>query len=272
MIISASSFALMNLLVKQMEVFSSFQLVFFRAFFALIICYTLLIYLRIPIWGNQKYLLVSRGIVGTFSLIFFFMALKIMPIGTAVSLRYVAPFFGIILAIKFLNEKMMPIQWLFIFIAFCGAALIKGFDARISTYGLAIVMSSAFFSGVVYLLLRKLGKDDHPVVIVFYFMLIAAVIGLVGSIDHWVQPIGYQWIMALAIGILGFFGQYFMTKAFQIEETNKVAPLKYIEAVMAMLLAWIWLGEGYNAYTLLGIVLVILGVLLNTLIKAKKTT
>lgn len=269
MVMSAISFAFMTVTAKSLENLNAFQLVFFRAMGALVICYLVLKYLKVPLKGTQQKLLIWRGIVGTISLCLFFNALKLMPVGAVLSLRYLAPFFGMVLALFMLKEQIRKIQWLFVFIAFCGAVMIKGFDPRISSLALIIILCSAFFSGFVYVLIRMLGKGDHPIVIVFYFMLIAAITGLVLSLPNWKEIAPSQYVSLLGLGVFGFFGQYFMTVAFQREETNKVAPLKYLETVIAMILAWIWLNEGYNPLTLAGIALVILGVILNSVTKKK---
>ena len=265
MLISAFSFALMNVIVKYLTHFSALQMVFFRCIVALTICISILKVRNISLWGNDKMILISRGLVGTLSLSAFFISLKLMPVGTAVSLRYLAPFFGIALAVKFLNEKIRALQWVYIFIAFIGAILIKGFDSRITTFALIAVLTSAFSSGVVYMILRKIGRTENPVVVVFYFMWIASLISLIISLFNWTPLSNSDIVPILSIGVLGYMGQYFMTLAFQIEDANKVAPLKYVEAVVAILLAWVWLGETYDPITLLGIGLVVTGVLLNSI-------
>jgi len=211
--------------------------------------------------------MVGRGIVGVISMLLFFAALKLMPFGTTVSLRYLAPIFAAIFSIFLLKEKIKPIQFLFFAVSFAGVLLLKGFDMRVSVSGLILIMGAAVFSGLVYIFLRAIGKDDHPVVVVNYFMLIAASVGAIGSIFVWVNPSGIQWALLLSLGFFGYLGQLYMTKAFQIAETNKVAPMKYLEAVFAILAGWLWFAEGYSWLGILGMFLVIVGMLLNMLWK-----
>ena len=58
-------------------------------------------------------------------------------------------------------------------------------------------------------------------------MVIAAVVGGVLSIKYWITPTFLQLLLLLSLGVYGYFGQVYMTKAFQIASTNQVAPLKY---------------------------------------------
>lgn len=270
MLISTLAFACMNALVKELVHFSAFQIVFFRSAGSLIFTLGYLLKNKISIFGNQKKLLVLRGLVGATSMILFFMATKYLPIGTAVSLRYMAPIFAGIFAIYFLKEKIKPLQWLFFTMAFIGVLILKGFDTDLNAIGLLLVFVSALFSGLVYILISKIGKHDHPVVVVNYFMIIATILGALLSINNWTNPKGMEWLLLSGLGVFGYLGQVYMTKAFQIASTNQVAPLKYLEVVFTLLLGVLLFSEVYTLFSLLGIFLIIAGLILNALYKDKR--
>ena len=157
----------------------------------------------------------------------------------------------------FLKEKIRLFQWLCFLVAFFGVILLKGFDVSLKSYGLALILGSAFFGGLVYIVIRKIGHQDHPLVIVNYFMLISAIFGAVFAIPNWRHPEGIEWFPLLGMGIFGFFGQYYMTKAFQIAETNLIAPLKYLEVVFSILLGVVWFSETYSFISFVAIALII---------------
>jgi drug/metabolite transporter (DMT)-like permease len=136
----------MNALVKYLIDYSTFQLVFFRSLGSLGITFAVLKTQKIPVWGNQKRLLVYRGLVGVTSMILFFWGIHYISIGSAVTLRYVSPIFAGILAVLFLSEVIKPIQWLFFLMAFAGVYLIKSYDPSGSSFGVFLVLSAAFFS------------------------------------------------------------------------------------------------------------------------------
>jgi len=269
MIISTFAFACMNVIVKYLVHINAFQIVFFRSISSLVFTFGFLLNNKIPILGNNRKLLVLRGLVGVTSMTLFFMSIKYLPIGTAVSLRYIAPIFAAIFAVIFLHEKIKALQWLFFLIAFMGVLILKGLDTQVNTYGLILVLIASIFSGLVYIVINKIGNGDHPVVIVNYFMVIATVVGGVLSIKHWVNPVGIDWLLLLSLGLFGYFGQLFMTKAFQSASMNQVAPLKYIEVIFTVMFGLIWFGEVYSIWSVLGITMIIGGLILNALYKAK---
>ena len=269
MLISTLAFACMNSIVKYLVHVNAFQIVFFRSVSCLFFTFGYLLKNNIPILGNNRKLMIIRGIVGVTSMTLFFMSTKYLQIGTAISLRYLAPIFAAIFAVFLLKEKIRTMQWLFFAIAFLGVIIIKGFDAQVNSYGLLLIFGASIFSGLVYVLIRKIGKRDHPVVVVNYFMVVATIVGGVLSIKNWVNPVGKEWFLLFALGFFGYFGQVYMTKAFQIATTNQVAPLKYIEVIFTVLFGIFIFAEIYTLWSLLGIVLIILGLILNVLYKSK---
>ncbi len=270
MIISALAFTLLNVGVKYLGKFNVYQIVFFRALGSLFFTYPFLLKNKISIVGNKVKLLIARSIVGLIAMTLFFSALKLLPTGTAVSIRYIAPIFAALFALLILKEKIKPIQWLFFIAAFCGVLMLKGFDTDINSLGFIFALISALFTGLVFILIRKIGTHDHPMVIVNYFMTTSFIISGVLSIKFWIHPEGLEWVCLLSLGVFGYFGQIYMTKALQNSETRLVAPLKYIEVVFTMLAGVIWFTEDYTSITILGMLLIITSLVLNVLIVKKK--
>lgn len=271
MIFSVIAFAVMNAVVKYLSVFNVYQIVFFRSIGTLVFTLPLILKSKIPLLGTNKKLLLARAIVGVISLTCFFQSLNYLPVGTSVSLRYTSPIFAAILAFFLLKEKIKTIQWFLFLLAFVGVLLIKGFGTDVNTIGLIFVLVSAVFQGLVFVLIRKIGSKEHPLVIINYFMVIAFVFGGLMSINNWINPKPTEWLLLLSLGVLGYIGQLYMTKAFQTNETNLVAPLKNLEVIFAIIIGTFWFGEIYNLLTLLGVFLILFGLVYNIYIKRKKT-
>ena len=267
MLISTASFSLMNAFIKYLEHIPGFQLVFFRSITSFAFATTYLLKNKIPILGNQKKLLSIRAVFGLISMSLFFISFKYLPIGTAVSLRYIAPIFAAIFAVFLLKEKLKPIQFLFFLIAFAGVLILKGFDSNVSNTGMILVISASFFTGLVYVFIRKIGQKDHPVVVVNYFMFLATLVGGIISLFIWVQPKAWDWVLLASLGVFGYFGQVYMTKAFQAADTNRVAPIKYTEVIFTILIGVFWFQDDYSIWSFLGLFLIISALIANTLVK-----
>lgn len=270
MVFSVIAFSIMSTAVKYLNDFSAYQIVFFRTVGTLCFTVPLILKRKISILGNNKKWLFLRGLAGVISLTCFFQSLNYLSIGTAVTLRYTSPIFATIFAYVFLKEKVKPTQWFLFVIAFVGVLIIKGYgDVNVSSLGLILIILSAIFLGLIFVLIRKIGDSENSLVIINYFMVMAFVFGGVMSIDNWKSPNLIEWILLLSLGVSGYVGQLYLTKAFQSYETNVIAPIKYLEVVFMILIGAFWFQEVYNLWTLLGVFLIMFSLVYNIYIKRK---
>lgn len=245
MLIATIFFTVMQSFVKQLDGLHTFEITFFRSAITSICCFIYLGFYRLPIIGKNQKILVLRAILGIISMTSFFFTLQWMPFGAAVSLKYLSPVFAAIVALFLLKEKIKRIQWLFLIMALLGVLLLKGFDTRINLEGLTIGILGAVAGGLIYPLIRKIGKSEHPMIIINYFMFIATLVMGGLMVPFWRTPVTLEWLLLIGIGFSGFFAQVFMTKAFQVGAVSQIAPLKYLEVVYALLIGAIWYGEQY---------------------------
>lgn len=166
-----------------------------------------------------------------------------------------------------MKEKTKFLQWICFILAFIGVILLKGFDPQVSNIGLGLAILSAIFTGFVFIIIRKIGLKDHPVVVVNYFMIFSAIVGGILAIKDWIMPQGLEWLILLSLGVFGYFGQLFMTKAVQSTQINLIAPLKYIEVIFTMIFGILYFKESYTIMSIFAIILILTGLCFNTILK-----
>lgn len=270
MFLATFGFTIMQIFIKALADFHVFQLVFFRSSVTALLCVLYLKRQKIPLIGKKQKWLILRAICGIISMTLFFITIQRMPFGASVSLKYLSPIFTAIFAASLLKERIKNVQWLLFGIALIGVFLLKGFDTRIDTITFILGITGALFGGLVYVIIRNIGISEHPMVIVNYFMLSAAILSGIAMIPFWQLPKLQECLILLGIGIFGYFGQIYMTKAFQIELASRVAPVKYSELIYALFIGWIWWGEAFSLLSLIGIFLILTAMLLNLNIKANQ--
>jgi len=256
-------FSMMNVAVKLLPHIPAVEIVFFRSLISLILSFGILKTAKIPIWGKNKKLLILRGASGAMALILYFRLIQDIPLASATTILFLSPVFATILGIFFVNETVKPLQWIFFLVSFGGIIMIKGFDPRIGIIYLLMGFSSSFFSGIAFNCIRKLNTSEHPLVIIFYFPLVTLPITGLWSFFNWVTPVGMDWFILLMVGILTQIAQYFMTKAFQAEEISKIASLRYLGIIYALIFGYLFFDEHFNVMVYSGMALTIFGVVLN---------
>jgi drug/metabolite transporter (DMT)-like permease len=102
-------------------------------------------------------------------------------------------------------------------------------------------------------------------------MLISTLVGGIGSLFNWTIPLRLMdWVLLFSLGILGYFGQLYMTKAFQFGQAYMVAPFKYVEVIFTLSLGFFYFHEVYTLFSLLGTALVIISLSISVVYKIMK--
>ncbi len=263
MFFSIVSFSLMHLCVKALPDIPVHQIITFRSVFSIIICFYALRKNKVALWGNNKPLLILRGLTGALSLFCFFYSLQQLPLATAVTISNLIPLFTLVLAGVFLKEKIAGFQWLFFLLSFAGVLLIKGFDNRITFIDLSIALCAALFTSCAHFLVRKLRHYDDPLVIIFYFPLVTIPLVAPYTALHWVSPDLTEWGLLLLVGLFTHVGQVYLTHAYANEEVSGVTNIYYIGIILSLFYGYVFFDETYSFMSFAGIALIIAGILLN---------
>lgn len=270
MLLAVVAYSIMFTIIKELKGIHVFQIVFFRSLLPALISFGMIRRRRIAILGNRPRLLLLRAFFGLISMTLFFVTLQRMPFGLSVVLKYFAPLFAVIFSSIVLAEKVKNIQWFLIILALIGVFIIKGVDSRVDSLNLILGMIGAIFGGLVYTTIRKIGSSENSLVIVFYFMTAAVLCSGVMMISRWETPSPYYWSLLLLLGLTGYFGQLWMTRAFQSEKTSIVAPIRYLEVILAFGIGWILYDESLNALSIGAVVLIISSMTFNIIVASRK--
>lgn len=264
-------------LISGLQKYPAHELVFARSLVSFSISFVIIKYRGLPILGNNRKWLLLRGTAGMFALTIFFFTLHTLPLAIASTLQYLSPIFTVMIAAQLFKEKVSSMQYISSFIAFGGVLLI-GYNGimgsvngePISLFWMVMGVLSAILSGVAYNAISKLKTTEEPINIVIYFPMLALPLTGIWCLFDFTFPRGIEWILLLTIGIFTQIAQVLMTKAFMHTNTALVAPFQYVGAIYALLSGWFVFNEQLEIWSLLGIVLVLMGVVLGTVFRSKQ--
>lgn len=272
MIIAVLHFTAMSVCLKFLPHIPAVELVFFRGLLSLIFTLALLKHNNIYPWGNNKKLLIFRGLFGTIALVMLFYTLQVLPLGMAVTIQYLSPIFTVIISYFWLKEKPLPVQWLFFVVAFFGVSLIQNQTYEVNLWPIFIGIVGALFASCAYAIVRKLRQSEDVLVIVLYFPLVTVPLLLPITIYKWVTPAGYDWFFVFAIGVLTQIAQIYLTKAFKAASASEVSVGQYVGVVLAVIIGYFGFDEQLSVMSLMGIGLIMLSVGMNALVARKQAT
>jgi drug/metabolite transporter (DMT)-like permease len=270
MMMSAFFVALISLGVKLLHHIPAVEVLFFNALGALLVSFSALRYRRIPIWGQNHSLLLTRGIVGTLGVTLYFFTLQNISLPSAITLHYTAPIFAALIGIFLVKEPIHPQQWLFLALSFAGVILINGFSLTEASWYVLSGLTGAFFRGLSNSIVRKIEHMEHPLVVTFYAYLVTVPMAGTCMLYKFAVPQAQDWILLGIISVLGYLAHYYAVKAYQLGPVAPVAATAYVTIIYALLFSYLFLDESLPQFKLLGVALVLLGVLLNLFFRQRK--
>jgi len=275
MLISALGFALMSACVKEVSSLGIpvFEIVAARCFVSGIISYFDIKRKKISVWGHNKVLLIARGTVGCFALMFVYYAVTTLPLAEATVLQYLHPVFTAILALIILKETIQRSTIACIVISILGLLVIiqpnlfVGSGVQYPWLSIGAGVLGALGSSIAYILVKKLTKTDDSSVIIFYFPIIALPISLLMLGNNFVVPSLPAIGLLVLIGIFTQVGQVGLTKALQCSDANKATAYSYVQVLFSVMIGWLYFSEVPITTTIIGGGFIMTGALVNVLWK-----
>ena len=280
MLLSALGFALMSACVKEVSSLGIpvLEIVAARAIVSGIISYADIKRKKIAVWGNNKPLLIARGVVGAFTLMFVYYAVTTLPLAEATVLQYLHPVFTAVLALFFLKEVIQRSTLTCIIISLIGLFIIIQPNLQVASsqldtgveypwISIASGILGALGSAIAYVLVKKLTVTDDSSVIIFYFPLVAFPISIILLGNDFVMPTPPAIGLLVLIGIFTQMGQVGLTKAFSCDDANKASAYAYVQILFSVFIGWAYFSEVPVITTLIGGGLIMVGALINVLWK-----
>ena len=275
MLISALGFALMAACVKEVSGLGIpvLEIVAARAIVSGIISYADIKRKKISLWGHNKTLLIARGTVGTFALMFVYYAVTTLPLAEATVLQYLHPVFTAVLALFFLKETIQRSTITCIIVSLLGLFVIIQPNLQLDTavhYPWISIVSGvmgALGSAVAYVIIKKLTKTDDSSVIIFYFPLVAFPISMIMLGSDFVVPSLAATGLLILVGIFTQVGQVGLTKALNSADANKATAYAYVQVLFSVFIGWAYFSEVPMTTTIIGGGLIMLGALINVMWK-----
>ena len=270
MVASALFFSLMGVCVKQVGTrIPATEVVLARAVVSVVLSWWMLRRAGIAPWGQRRGLLIWRGAIGTLALLCVYQALALLPLAAATVLQYSYPTFTALLAWLSLGEPVGPRLLGAVGLGWVGVMVLawppagSGLGTSLPLWAVAIGLVGAFSTALAYVSVRALRHSEHPLVIVFYFPLVALVLSLPLVLLNPVVPSWGELGWLLGVGLFTQLGQLTLTEGLMGLPAARATAISYVQVGFAVLWGWLIFAEPLEATTLLGGLLVLAAALIS---------
>jgi len=284
LLLAAVSFSLMSVCVKGAGArLPVAEVVLARGLISGSLSWWMLQRARVDPWGQRRRLLAGRGLLGSVALACVYGATVRLPLATATLLQYLYPTFTALIAWLSLGELLKRrtllacgCGWLGVMVVArtIGAspgrqALGQGPIELLSWHGspqligLVLAVVGALLTALAYVSVRELGRSEHPLVIIFWFPLMAVPLSLPLVLLHPVVPNLQDLAWLLGVGLFTQIGQIGLTLGLTRLPAARATTIGYAQVAFAALWGHWLLGEAIGPATGLGGVLILVAALLS---------
>jgi drug/metabolite transporter (DMT)-like permease len=241
---------------------------------------------QINYWKN----IALRSFFGFVTMIMVFSSLQLIPIGLTTALAQSSAIYVTLLSPFVLGEKIGLIRWTAVIAGLIGVFLminpisIINETSDLSAFGIYLAFGSALTHAALALILRKIGKTEHPATTALIHNLVTTLVitftivlfgtkffGKTGDygLDILITPNNVLYIL-ISLGIIGSFVQYLMAQSYKYAEATILVTLRYLAIPLATLFGYIIWNEIPSSNQIIGGLVVIGSCLLITYREIKK--
>jgi drug/metabolite transporter (DMT)-like permease len=219
-----------------------------------------------------------------------FSSLQLIPIGLTTALAQSSAIYVTLLSPFVLGEKIGLIRWTAVIAGLIGVFLminpisIINETSDLSAFGIYLAFGSAVTHAALALILRKIGKTEHPATTALIHNLVTTLVitftivffgtkfyGKPGEygLEILITPNNLLYTL-VSLGIIGSFVQYLMAQSYKYAEATILVTLRYLAIPLATLFGFIIWNEIPTINQVIGGLVVIGSCLLITYREIKK--
>lgn len=205
----------------------------------------------LPVWTAARMaIVIANGLLVSY-------AFTALPLAEAYAIFFLMPLFICLLAVPLLGEAIDLPRGLAVVAGLAGVYIVLRPDQVSLQLAHFCALAGATLGALYYIILRKTGGVERIAVIMLYPMLaqvavVAALLPLV-YVPMPIQHLGLTGLMALE----GFAGSLLIILAYRHAPAVVVAPMQYVQIIVATLFGVLYFGEPLAAGTVLGIAVII---------------
>jgi drug/metabolite transporter (DMT)-like permease len=245
MLAAAFLFAVLDGLIKLLgPSFRVWDIAFYRFGCGLAILLATFGWNRNPFSSHNWRLLVIRGITGSCAFLSLVVAIRLIPISTALVLFFSFPAFAAFFSPLLFKESITWAETYYVAAALIGVAILFDFRLQGAFLGQAMAVLASVFAGFTVAIIKKLREKNGPVVIYLYFCLLGTLISFPAFVANPQVPhFTLEWLMLGGIVCFSLAAQLLMNQGFRYCKSWEGGLFLTSEVIFTSIFGIFFLGE-----------------------------
>ena len=209
--------------------------------------------LRPQLWGwtlARMAIVIVNGLFVTY-------AFANLPLSQSYAIFFMMPLFICVLAVPMLGEPIDLARGLAVLAGLVGVVIVLRPGVMVLDWAHLSALCGASLGALYYIILRKTGGRERMAVIMLYPMIAqTAFVALFLPFVYQPMSVAHLGLLGL-MAVEGFVGSLFIVWAYRAAPAVVVAPMQYVQIIVATLFSTLYFQEKMDFYTVLGIGVII---------------
>lgn len=206
--------------------------------------------------GNLK-LQIVRSLLLLAATIFFFTAIRFMPLADATAIAFVSPLLLTVLSIPLLGERVGLRRWAAVAVGLAGTLIIIRPGLGVASWATLLPLATAITYSLYQIGTRKLTQIDATATIFLYTGVVGALVMSAVVPFFWSTPSLSAWLLMATTGLLGGLGHYLIIQAFVRAPASALAPFSFFSIIWTTCSGYLVFGDLPDAATISGVAIII---------------
>ena len=230
-----------------------FEIAFFRNIIGLIMLLPILLKRGfVSLKTNNIGGMALRGIFHAGGMLFYFLALTLIPLADLASLSFTSPLLITLLAVLIFHEKLGPRRIVGLILGFIGALIILRPGSGILGLGAVYAMIAVFSWSIAVILIKYLSRDNSTVTMTIYALFFLTLFTFIPALYFWQWPTLEQFWWLILLAGLGTIGQLLFTESMKIADVSLIMPFDFSRLIWASLFGIFFFSENPSIWTFVG--------------------
>ncbi len=253
-------FATHDVIVKVLGgIYSPFQIVFYSVLLSFPLAMIMLMRDATPgtLVPVHPWWLALRTVAAVATGVSAFYAFSVLPLAQTYAILFAAPLLITILAIPVLGETVRIHRWMAVLVGLAGVLVVLRPGQTDLSLGYLAALVAAVGGSLASIVVRKIGSDERPVVMLLYPMMATFIIMACAL------PFVYKPMPIEHLGMLGIIAAFawvagrLVIAAYQAGEAAIIAPMQYSQIIWASIFGYLFFDEVIDGATALGAAIII---------------
>lgn len=265
-VLHVAMYMVMLAIIKTIEGLPTWELMFFRTFFAIL---PIAIYLLLrgelvkTLETRRHFGHLLRTILALTTMGMTFIAIHAIPLPEAVTLQYTQPMFVVALSAILLHQRVGAFRWVAVAFGFFGALVIMWPKLTLLSEGTSALSQQELIGAVAalagaaalalnLLMVGQLVRTEKSTTIALWFGIYSTVLLALTIPFGWVVPSPVQFVLLILTGLIGGIALLIVAESLRAAPAAISAPFEYSSLIFASVLGYFMFGDRPTGHTLAG--------------------